>query len=80
MEFLQGFGGFSAEVVTGHFGFGVAPRDDGFADAGGGEVGFAFGAADAQAGGLHAGVEFGTVKAFGWPPAAALDNVDRSSH
>ena len=80
MEFLQGFGGFSAEVVTGHFGFGVAPGDNYLADLAGGQLGLAFGTTDTEAGGPHAGMSLSAVKRFARATPGAFDDVDGPVH
>lgn len=76
MKRLEGSCGLSADIGTSHFGFIVEPRDDDRADALRRLVGMAFGAANAKARGIHAGMKLFWVKAFGWPLATTFDNID----
>lgn len=67
-------GGLAADVGRGNFDFIAQPRFYIFADAGGGYLGFANWRADAEAGGIDAGVQFALVVWLGvmW---RALNNV-----
>lgn len=73
---FQGATGDSANIGTGNLWFGVEPDDDRIADAFGGRFGDAFRAANTEAGGDNAGMEFVALKGFTWSPARSLDDVD----
>lgn len=80
MKGMEGVGGFSAEVVAGDFGFGIAPADDNVTDGRGGQFGLSFGAADTQAGGLDAVMQLVAAERLTWALPAAFDDVDHSVH
>lgn len=76
MVYLEGLDSFAAQVAAGYFWPDVEPFGYRVADLFGDHFGFAFGAADTQAGGADTAMKLGAVKFFAPPLSVALDNID----